>query len=146
MLKEFQKRFHLQLTGVLDEATKEQMNRPRCGNRDPPLTSSNKTLASLILKWSRSTLTWSMRNYSPIIGAAETQKILQRAFDAWSQHIPLSITQVCQMCPANFVIEFSQYDHGDGYPFDGPGRTLAHAFFPQDGRIHFDADESWTTK
>ncbi|KAG5224567.1 metalloendoproteinase MMP [Salix suchowensis] len=30
-------------------------------------------------------------------------------------------------------------------PFDGPGRILAHGFFPQDGRLHYDADENWST-
>nr|GEW98863.1 metallopeptidase, catalytic domain-containing protein [Tanacetum cinerariifolium] len=42
------------------------------------------------------------------------------------------------------AISFQKLNHGDGGDFDGPNGTLAHAFSPPDGRLHFDADETWS--
>jgi hypothetical protein len=62
LLKDFQKRFQLNITGILDNGTKQLMSRPRCGNKDSPVSLSKKSVASLGQKWSRSMLTWSLRN------------------------------------------------------------------------------------
>ena len=39
---------------------------------------------------------------------------------------------------------FESRDHGDEEPFDGPGGTLAHAYYPYyGGDIHVDRERSW---
>lgn len=49
---------------------------------------------------------------------------------------------------ADLQIDFLHGYHGDGYPFDGAGGAVGHAFFPSDptraGGVHLDAEEEWT--
>lgn len=69
------------------------------------------------------------------------------ALKVWSDITPLNFHEVAGNT-ADIQIDFSKADHNDGYPFDGPGGTVAHAFFPGDhhtaGDTHFDDDEAWT--
>ncbi|CAF1358091.1 unnamed protein product [Rotaria sordida] len=142
LLRDYQKRFHLKISGKLDDSTKEHMNRPRCGIPDKSIAEINAALISS--KWSRSSLTYAIRGYPTQISETQTTNIIREAFQAWLDHVPLKIEPVCSTCQADFVLDFLREQHTDRYPFDGVGGTLAHAFFPEDGRIHFDKDEAWT--
>jgi hypothetical protein len=147
ILKGYQKRFNLKQTGILDEPTKKHMNRPRCGNKDKPIAELSNSPAELgQYKWSRSSLTYSLSGFPTQISEANTNRIIREAFNAWLDYIPLKIEQVCSTCKADFNLQFTREQHSDTYPFDGVGGTLAHAFFPEDGRVHFDKDEQWTER
>lgn len=146
IIENFQKRFGLQVTGKLDGATQRQMNRPRCGNEDKPLANGNSPSKVTQYKWKRSSLTYSVRGYPTQFSERTTKTIIQEAFKAWTDHVPLTIVETCSTCQSDFVLDFFREDHKDGYPFDGNSGTLAHAFFPEDGRVHFDKDEPWTER
>lgn len=63
----------------------------------------------------------------------------------WSRNSALNFIKETKNKKAMIEIGFRKRDHKDGNPFDGPGRTLAHAFFPQfGGDTHFDDEERWS--
>src|ERR1700734_2890793 len=86
LLEDYQERFHLKKTGILDETTKEHMNRPRCGNQDKPLALLNVAARSSKYKWSRSSLTYSLRSYPTQISSTSTKNIIREAFKAWTDY------------------------------------------------------------
>jgi hypothetical protein len=58
----------------------------------------------------------------------------------------LSFQQVSSREDADIRITFNDGDHNDGMPFDGRGMTVAHAYPPPSGSIHFDSAEQWTIR
>lgn len=64
----------------------------------------------------------------------------------WSDVADISFQQVREANTlVNIDIKFATGEHGDSLPFDGPGRVLAHAYYPRfGGDAHFDETESWT--
>ena len=82
---------------------------------------------------------------------ATAQSEILRAYNIWTRYVKVSF-QPGTSGTANRTINilFASGDHGDGYPFDGPGNTLAHTYYPAPpnpesiaGDMHFDADENW---
>ncbi|KAM3592150.1 uncharacterized protein V6R79_013815 [Siganus canaliculatus] len=152
-------------TGVLDSETLKLMATPRCSLPDIVGTDDmlrkrrrRKRYALSGLKWHKTDLTWSIHSYpspslSPRLPNDLVNSILVRAFKAWSDAAPLTFQRLQTdsrgaAAGGDIRVSFSRLFHEDGYPFDGEGGTLAHAFFPSTdevgGDTHFDDDEKWS--
>ncbi|CAF1493737.1 unnamed protein product, partial [Adineta steineri] len=140
MIEHFQTFYRLPVTGRADDKTVALMNKARCGLGDYPLA------CSAFRPWPNSTLKWTLNNEAPKLGKDKTRSLIQEAFGDWARYAPLKFREAEAGEKTDFSISFQTGEHDDGYPFDGSGGTLAHAFFPTDGKVHFDATEDWTDK
>ncbi|TRY56327.1 hypothetical protein DNTS_031858 [Danionella cerebrum] len=143
-LKEMQEFFNLKVTGKLNDETLEMMKKPRCGVPD---VAAYSTFGGNN-KWQKNQLTYRIENYTPDLSVAEVDESISKALQVWADVTPLRFTRIYSGT-ADIMISFSTRDHGDGYPFDGPGKFLAHAFAPYEGLggdAHFDDDETFSYK
>lgn len=112
-------------------------------------------------------LTYRISKYPKRLNKDEVDKEVAKAFAVWSEYTDLTFTAK-KSNPVHIDIRFEVNEHGDGGnmilnqviikcfflknsfhklldPFDGPGGTLAHAYFPvYGGDAHFDDAEQWT--
>ncbi|XP_038714627.1 metalloendoproteinase 5-MMP-like [Tripterygium wilfordii] len=161
-VKTYQLNYHIKATGVLDSKTISKMMMPRCGVADiingttsmragkirHLLSAHNFRIVSHYSffpgrpKWpaSKNHLT-----YGFLPGTrSDAITPVARAFMTWAGNTHFEFTQTQDYRNADMTISFHRREHGDGAPFDGRGGTLAHAFAPQNGRFHYDADEQWS--
>ncbi|NXJ59101.1 MMP7 protein, partial [Rostratula benghalensis] len=141
-IKQMQSFFHLNVTGILNTETEEIMKRARCGLPD---VTGSKALTEAS-RWEKTRLTYKLVIYTLDLTPKQVNNAIRRAFSVWSDVTPLQFERVF-FGSADIVIRFARLAHGDGYPFDGRGNVLAHAFGPGDGiggDAHFDDDERWS--
>jgi len=150
----------LNMTGNIDNETRKLIHKRRCGVQDVSLGFRNKrSVSNLRVKrynlqgqrWSHTNLTWSIRGIPQSVRLARdvVRRELTYALDVWARHTLLTFTETYEDEKADIQVTFHSRYHGDGYPFDGPGSVLAHAFFPGLGRggdVHFDEEESWSDR
>jgi hypothetical protein len=82
--------------------------------------------------------------------AAQTEVL--RGLREWGKYVALDFQPAASpAAPRTVSILAGAHWHGDSFPFDGPGRVLAHTFYPAPlnpesvaGDMHFDDDESWS--
>ncbi len=96
-------------------------------------------------------LTYSLERLTAQLPSDSAQQEIRRALDEWARYVQLRFTPGGgPAAPRNLNFLFQKGYHGDPYPFDGPGRVLAHTFYPAPpnpepiaGDLHFDDDETW---
>ncbi|GKV48711.1 hypothetical protein SLEP1_g55515 [Rubroshorea leprosula] len=159
-LKKYQEYSHLKVTGTLDSSTVKEMMIPRCGFPDIIYKNGtfgkngNESTSHLVAHYAFAPTRWSVYKthivytFSSSVQAVDMRTLraaFSQAFQRWAEVSHFTFEEARVVMIPDIVIGFHRLDHGDGYPFDGPGNTICHAFPPEDGRFHFDADESWST-
>ncbi|XP_054280844.1 matrix metalloproteinase-19-like [Macrosteles quadrilineatus] len=154
-IRDFQQFMGLEVTGELDEETKEEMKKSRCGIKDKSPPSTNRRFKRYNLaegKWDHNNITYKVVKYPSKFPRDETDKAFRDAFNVWARHIPLTFTRVTTG-PVDIEIRFLGEDEtNEGNPeikFDGPGAEMAKTYYPKDtspkgGDMYFDDDEEWT--
>uniref|UniRef100_A0A0P4W0G4 Peptidase metallopeptidase domain-containing protein n=1 Tax=Scylla olivacea TaxID=85551 RepID=A0A0P4W0G4_SCYOL len=148
-IMDFQAFAGLNLTGVLDEETLEVMNLPRCGVKDKVGFGTNarrKRYALQGSRWRVKTITYRITKYPRGLLKNDVDREIAAAFQVWEDVTDLQF-QRTSSGKVHIEVRFEKGEHGDGDPFDGPGGTLAHAYFPiYGGDAHFDDSEVWTLR
>ncbi|XP_075942896.1 matrix metalloproteinase-17b [Anarhichas minor] len=146
-------------TGVVDEETMALMNSPRCSLPDQDNLSKStanqegsnmRRSRRAIPMWTRKNINWRLRSYpsSSHLSRETIRSLVFYALRVWAEPTALEFHEVGSPETAELQVDFHQGYHGDGYPFDGAGGAVGHAFFPSDtaraGGVHLDAEEEWT--
>ncbi|XP_072032725.1 stromelysin-1-like [Amphiura filiformis] len=152
-IEEMQDFLGLPVTGELDAETMAKIRGPRCGvadfigpRKNSKLVRRRKRYALSGQKWSKKSLKYSIKNYTPDLPKSDVSRIMKNALQVWADKTPLTFTETSRGS-SDIDILFARNEHGDGYDFDGEGGTLAHAYFPGagiGGDAHFDDDEYFT--
>lgn len=144
---EFQAFAGLNITGEMNRETAETMSLPRCGVRDKvgyASDSRSKRYALQGSRWRVKELSYKISKYPRNLNHEKVDTELAKAFQVWAAETDLVFKKKTKG-QVHIEIRFERGEHGDGDPFDGPGGTLAHAYFPvYGGDAHFDDAEDWS--
>lgn len=97
-------------------------------------------------------LNYTFESLPPNLDVNAVRSEIIRALNQWASYTNLSFSEGPDPQGDRTIdIKFASGQHGDAYPFDGPG-MLAHTFYPSPpnsepvaGDIHLNLDENWQT-
>lgn len=159
-LKNLQKEAGLEETGFLNYETTKLFQTPRCGVIESYKGAElprQKRFAT-VQGWStvkneknETVVSWSidLSNANKIntnLSSDTIRSIFANALSKWSTTSLLHFKE-SRSNMTNISIKFAAKNHGDPFPFDGPGNVLAHAYYPGtslQGQVHLDLDETWS--
>lgn len=99
-------------------------------------------------RWnSRLELTWALSTsqVTQRLSRDDIRSAFLHAFRVWAAAVPMfHFTEVQDYEAADVKVSFVSGPHGDAQNFDGVLGIIAHAFSPEDGRVHFDDAEFWS--
>ncbi|PUZ65184.1 hypothetical protein GQ55_3G203100 [Panicum hallii var. hallii] len=158
-VKRYQSRLGLPVTSRLDPATLGRITSPRCGVSDgrgavvmSDSAASRFTFFDGKPRWTGPgpiVLTYSVSSAATVsyLPPEAVRAAFRSAFARWAKVIPVEFVEIDEdysYHEADVRVGFYEGDHGDGSPFDGEKGVVAHAYGPEDGRLHLDAAEHWT--
>ncbi|XP_055595717.1 matrix metalloproteinase-18-like [Uranotaenia lowii] len=135
LIRIFQRDNDLEETGILDDETKLMIDTPHCGT-----TKKRASKGDGERKWSKNTLSYRIKNFPSGKRSGPIRELLSKAFSQWSKVTNLDFYEVNDV-DADIEITFGGTVHrlrGDRCSFEDP-KTLAHAYFPETGDIHFNS-------
>jgi hypothetical protein len=96
-------------------------------------------------------LNYFIRSLTDKIDSSIARSEIERGLREWTRYTSVTLSPGKEEgAERSLDILFASGSHGDGYPFDGQGGTLAHTFYPAPpnsetiaGDLHLDADEAW---
>ena len=139
-IKAYQTQHGIPVTGLIDAPTRRLMDAPRCGL--PDTSTAPYKLAS---KWGKTKLTYTFLSQSSDLPKTQLDAALANAKSRWEDVADLTLTLVPKS-PSDITVSFfAKMDHGPGFnDFDGPSNVLAWGHYPENGRLYFDEDETWS--
>ena len=133
-----------------DEDIMKFMERPRCGNKDlgEKKGRNPKRVRRYDLNpgWRIKSFTYAFDKYSSDLTVQTQNDIAAQAFQLWKNAVPeLDFTHIQNSDQADIKLSFEKGAHtGCAQAFDGTGPIIAHAYYPEDGRVHLDGEEVFT--
>jgi peptidoglycan hydrolase-like protein with peptidoglycan-binding domain len=149
-VRKFQEQHGLEVTGRVDKAMLDLLQKPRCGFPDQP-TGKASELAFFVAqgsRWPGNTVSFRFVNSTADLSINDQRNAVRGAFARWAAVTPLNFSE--SSSGGDMLISWGVGNHGDGYPFDGASGVLAHCFYPPPGGgslagdCHFDDAETWS--